>query len=268
MANLINKTFFVGELNIPTNNVNVEPKLDIFIQKYESAFLRGIMGRKLYTAFEAGLIADPQEQRMLNLLFGTNTYDGLISSLSGASLNIIPETTKSLVVGRGNEYDPITGASTVILDPLFVGTPFVFSQRSIGQLVIGTEYTVAGNVLTLLNGAKFLVNDTFFLNKELSFEIAPGVTGVKSIIANYVYFKYINNEESQNVGIGVVVTKTENARRVTGMYRTVSAMHECKQGVEEFFDFIKSSSVYPEFDKKAAHKFYCNEIKGVNTLNI
>ncbi len=53
---LIDKTYFVGELDIAnTSNSNVEARLNLFIQKYEAEFLRTLFGLDLYTAYLAGI---------------------------------------------------------------------------------------------------------------------------------------------------------------------------------------------------------------------
>lgn len=58
---LIDKTYFVGELDIAnTNNANVEARLQWFIDKYEPEFLRLLLGADLYTSYVAGItVVDP-----------------------------------------------------------------------------------------------------------------------------------------------------------------------------------------------------------------
>lgn len=60
MSNLIDHTFFVGELNIPnTDRPDVQERLQYFIRKYEPMFLRQALGEALYGAFSNGLEEEP-----------------------------------------------------------------------------------------------------------------------------------------------------------------------------------------------------------------
>jgi hypothetical protein len=57
---LIDKTYFVGELNIPdTSNAAVVERLDFFIAKYEEQLLRSLLGDALYEAYKAGIEVTP-----------------------------------------------------------------------------------------------------------------------------------------------------------------------------------------------------------------
>lgn len=69
---LIDKTYFVAELNVPNwNTDSVGRLLDAFIDKYEDQFLRYALGLELYTAFQAGLLGTPvMLQRWVDLRDG------------------------------------------------------------------------------------------------------------------------------------------------------------------------------------------------------
>lgn len=59
---LLDKTYFVGEINIPnTSNQSVLERLNFFIAKYEEQLLRALLGDGLYKAYTDGLAAnDPK----------------------------------------------------------------------------------------------------------------------------------------------------------------------------------------------------------------
>jgi len=72
----IDKTYFVGEINIPsTGNASVLERLNFFIAKYEEELLRALLGDGLYVAFKDGIaIADP-DQKWKDLRDGKDYQD-------------------------------------------------------------------------------------------------------------------------------------------------------------------------------------------------
>lgn len=85
MANLIDKTYFVGERNIPnTDQTAVEQRLNHFIAKYEAELLRLLLGYELYKDFTAGLLADPILGKWISLRDGDEyTVDGILYKWDG-----------------------------------------------------------------------------------------------------------------------------------------------------------------------------------------
>lgn len=89
---LIDRTYFVGELNIPnTDQLAVSSLTDLFIEKYEERFLKTALGYSLYKAFKAGLQEMTIAQKWIDLRDGveyvslsgkTIFYRGLISQPS------------------------------------------------------------------------------------------------------------------------------------------------------------------------------------------
>ncbi len=76
MANLIDKDYFVGEINIPdTDKENVVERLNFFITKYEEEVLRNVLGNALYLAFKAGIEATEPEQKWKDLRDGKDYTD-------------------------------------------------------------------------------------------------------------------------------------------------------------------------------------------------
>jgi len=90
---LIDRTYFVGELNIPnTSQAAIGSQVDLFIEKYEDKFLREVLGYTLNKAFQAGVQEMPVAQKWTDLIEGveyisvngkTKYWRGLIDAISG-----------------------------------------------------------------------------------------------------------------------------------------------------------------------------------------
>ena len=81
MENLIDYTYFRGEIKIPNlNSTDKTDSLDIDISVYQKEILMDLLGYQLYTAFEAGLLVDPIDKIWTDLRDGiefTFTFDGV-----------------------------------------------------------------------------------------------------------------------------------------------------------------------------------------------
>jgi hypothetical protein len=91
---LIDRTYFVGELNIPnTSQAAIGSLTDHFIAKYEEEWLREVLGYTLHKAFRAGWQAPSPAQKWTDLVDGveytsnakTKFWRGLVSAVSGES---------------------------------------------------------------------------------------------------------------------------------------------------------------------------------------
>lgn len=70
---LIDATYFVNELDIPGQSNTVDSTgsaLSSFIVKYETRYLKELLGLDLYAEFQAGLLIDPIEQKWIDLRNG------------------------------------------------------------------------------------------------------------------------------------------------------------------------------------------------------
>jgi len=193
---IIDTSFFVGELDIPTNNANVEPALTAFIVKYEKQFLIGLLGYELYLLFKNAISVDPiVDPIYLKLLHGdTYQYKDVVYFWEGF---------KEIIVAPDAQADP------------------------------------------------------------------PVVGKYRSIITNYVYYWWIRNQETKNTGIGVVSTKSENAVKVSGAAKAVRAMSELRTAMHSFILYMKyNNGVYEKFNERVAIKFICDNITGINEMNL
>ena len=66
---IIDKTYFIGEINIPTDNTVYTNKLQVYIDFAQSKYLQKALGYELYKAFIAEL-PTPISDRFTNLLNG------------------------------------------------------------------------------------------------------------------------------------------------------------------------------------------------------
>jgi hypothetical protein len=73
---LIDKTYFVGEINIPdTSTTSVEERLTFFIAKYEDQLLRSLLGHALYAAYTTGIAAETPDSKWTDLRDGKTYTD-------------------------------------------------------------------------------------------------------------------------------------------------------------------------------------------------
>ncbi len=190
--------------------------------------------------------------------FGYST-PSVINSLD--ALNTI-----SVVVGRGQQYDPIAGQSSTIIPAVLVGKDFILERRGVGQLRTD-EYSIVGNVLTLGSGV-FIVNDTFFYKSAtLAINTSTGINK-ESLIANYVYYWYGRNAHTQTGTMGETKTLNENAYVASPALKMSRAWNEMSQWICELVDYLDArKTVYPEWEDQSK---YCmlNTFRPINEFNI
>jgi hypothetical protein len=262
---LIDRSYFAGgELNLPgLNRIEIQENIDLLILKREPELLTYLFGVKMYDDFIQGLGEDPIAQKWTDLLQGV-TYEesagkfkkwrGLVS-VPYSTIGIVDATnTISIIVGRGGTYDPVPGSGSTIIPASLVGKEFTFEQRAFGQL-LPSEYSVAGNVLTLTAPHEFSVDDVYFYKgATLAMNQSTG-DSKESLIANYVYYWYMRKEASQTTTIGEVATKAENATRTNPGAKMARAWNQMVEWVHELYCFLETRrSDYPylvrEYDRK------------------
>jgi len=79
MANLIDITFFVGEINIPnTSKPEIAESLELFIAKYEPEFIRKLFGNEMYASY----LNAPTDPRFTEIINGKDNWRGLVYPIS------------------------------------------------------------------------------------------------------------------------------------------------------------------------------------------
>lgn len=254
---LIDRTYFVGDLNIPnTSTAAIGSLLDWFIEKYEEKFLLDAFGYSLYKAFKAGMQDDPVAQKWTDLIEGveyidcagkTKFWQGLVSQPPSVLNALDAINTITVIVGRGQQYDPAAGQNSTTIPAALVGKEFILEQRGVGQLR-DDEYSINGSTLTLSSGI-FAVNDTYFYKSAtLAINTTTG-TSKQSPIANYVYYWYSRNAHSQTATMGEVKSKNENAVSHSPALKMVRAWNEMSRIIRDLKHFLDAKkSDYPEWE--------------------
>lgn len=271
---LIDATYFRGNINIPnTNDAAVLQRLNWFIENYEEELLKDVLGIDLYNEFIEGLLEDPVDTLWTDLLYGAQyvgidgrAYEwmGLVHDPGGV-LSVGLQGKRTVIVGRGEPYDPVANSSTTTIPPEMVGKQFMFSQRSIGFLDTD-EYTTSGSTLTLSGGRAFSAGDRYYYI-PISLSITSGIGTVKrSLIANYIYYWWMRDQATQSSGVGEVVTKTENSARASGDAKAVVAYNDMCYQLWRMWDFLEVNKLFysayvPDFWTR-------NKYRTINTVNI
>ena len=73
---IIDYTYFVGKINLPTDNANYQNKLQLYIDEVQEKYLIYALGYELYSLFIADL-PTPSAQRFTDLLDGVEYNDSL-----------------------------------------------------------------------------------------------------------------------------------------------------------------------------------------------
>lgn len=273
-VSLIDQTYFQGDLTIAgLDRPSVIERLNLFIEKYEDQFLRDLFGYSMYKALLDGLSEPSVDQRWLDILQGTEyeysgrtrQWRGLVMLAPAQSLTVLPASDQTLIVGRGQLYDPVAGQMTMTLPPDFVGVYFRIERRGTGRLS-SDEYSVVGNLLTLIGMPTWNTNETIFLEKNASLSLGDAGAAPLSPIANYVYWYYQKDITTQTVGLGQVQSKGENSVVVSPVAKMVRAWNEMFEWLTELRRFLDQNySTYPEWDSSQSNwwKFKTQNVFGI-----
>lgn len=274
---LIDRTYFVGELNMPnTSQTAIGGLVDLFIEKYEEQFLNDVLGYSLYKALKAGLQDVPVSQKWTDLIEGveytdinskTRLWRGLVSQPPSV-LNALDAINDIHVrVGRGQPFDPVVATSTTTIPTALVGKDFIIYQRGVGELIPGVDYSVSGSTLTLLSG-QFGVNDWYtYKSATLAINTSTG-TSKASLIANYVYYWYMRNNHTQTASTGETKGKHENADTASMAVKLTRAWNEMSKWICDLVDYLDVKK--DDYSEWADQDVWCMLIKfrPINEFNI
>jgi hypothetical protein len=251
---LVDYTYFFGDLQIgQLSQTSVQDNVSWFIQQYEPEYMEGVLGYMAYKEFTTGIAINPIPSKWTDLIYGaeytdinglTKKWKGFLRPPANSSAIIIGSAQIDIVVGRGRQYDPAVGNTSVTIPPALVGTVFWFFQRGNGFLR-ADEFSISGNQLTLLNGVTFSRSDTYFyFGDQGALGISEGLLK-KSPIANYVYYNWMRNQISNTVGIGEVKTGAVNAHPVSPKYKMMKAWNNMVDDNKSLYDFlVANQSIY------------------------
>lgn len=273
---LIDRTYFVGELNIPnTSQATIGSAVDLFIEQYEDRFLNEVLGYTLYKALKAGLQEMPVAQKWTDLIEGveyTDAYSkvrfwkGLVTQ-APTVLNALDALNPiDVVVGRGQEFDPAPATTSTTIPAALVGKTFIIEKRGVGKL-IASEYSIVGNILTLI-GDQFAVNDVFtYKASTLAINTSTG-TNKKSLIANYVYHWYICNNHTQTATTGENKAVNENSIIANPSLKLVRAWNEMSLWICELVNYLNVKK--DDYTDWANQDVWCmlKKFRAINEFNI
>lgn len=273
---LIDRTYFVVELNIPnTSQVAIGSAVDLFIEQYEDQFLNEVLGYTLSKALKAGLQVAPIAQKWTDLIEGveytdlaskTRFWKGLVTQ-PPAVLNALDALNPiDVVVGRGQLYDPVANTTSTTIPAALVGKTFRFEKRGVGSLIAG-EYSIVGNTLTLI-GDQFAINDVYtYKSATLAINTSTG-TNKKSLIANYVYYWYQRNNHTQTATTGENKAVNENSTAASPALKMVRAWNEMSAWICELVDYLNAKK--DDYTEWADQDVWCmlRKFKTINEFNI
>jgi hypothetical protein len=273
---LIDRTYFVGELNIPNaSQAAIGSEIDLFIEQYEDQLLNEVLGYSLNKAFKAGMQEVPVDQKWTDLIEGIEYTDinskvrfwkGLVTQ-PPTVLNALDALNPiDVVVGRGQLYDPVASTTSTTIPAALVGKTFILEKRGIGKLILG-EYSVVGNILTLIGG-QFAVNDVYtYKAATLAINTTTG-TNKKSLIANYIYYWYQRNNHTQTTTTGEVKPANENSTVASPAIKMVRAWNEMSDWIWELVNYLNSKK--DDYTEWANQDVYCmlRKFKRINEFNI
>lgn len=273
---LIDRTYFVGEINIPnTNQAAIGSAVDLFIEQYEDQFLNDVLGYTLYKALKAGLQVVPVAQKWTDLIEGVEYTDLADKTRKWQGLVTQPPTVLNaldalnpihIVVGRGQLYDPAPTTTSVTIPAALVGKTFLFEKRGVGPLIAG-EYSVVGNTLTLI-GDQFAIDDVYtYKSATLAINTTTG-TNKKSLIANYVYYWYMRNNWTNTATTGEGKPQNENMASVSPALKMVRAWNEMTSWVCDLVDYLNAKK--DDYTEWTDQNIYCmlRKFRPINEFNI
>lgn len=284
---IIDTSYFFGDILIgQLSEQSVQDKVNWFINQYEPEILRGLLGYETYSKLMLALSQGSVEAKWMDLLTGAEyTYQGVLRKWNGllqlpaGSTTINFSNEVNIVVGRGGTYDPAPG-TTAIIPSGFVGKDFVFMQRAYGPMIRRDEsnpkatdnFSVNGNVLTLLNGFVFNMNDTYFYYGENSLTVSNtgSATTKISLIAYYVYYWFQRSQSTTTSGTGEGKTQTQNAIPVSVTDKMASAWNKMVSLNKDLYCFLNAKKdVYTEwYDWAVSDDSNVQFFHPINTFNI
>jgi hypothetical protein len=273
---LIDRTYFVGELNIPnTSQTAIGSAVDLFIEEYEEKLLNDVLGYTLYKALKAGLQVIPIAQKWTDLIEGveytdvnskTKFWKGLVTQPPSVLNALDALNPIDVVVGRGQQYDPTPATTSTMIPAALVGKTFIFERRAFGKLIAG-EYSVSGNTLTLTSG-QFSANDVYtYKSATLTINTSTG-TNKKSLIANYVYYWYTYNNHTQTATTGENKTANENSTIANPSLKLVKAWNDMSEWICELVNYLNARK--DDYTQWADQDAWCmlKKYRPINEFNI
>ena len=248
---LVTPSFFTTpELFIPNiEKPEVSTDLNWFINRYEDEFLDKLLGYDMHLELTQALQLDIVPEKWIDLVQGKGRYKGLIigTSLISSSLNGY-KFKNPVAIEFDQTQGFISGGSTVIV-PDWIGWEPIIEKIGFGTQIKGLNYTFDKDygTWTRLDGT-FEPGERWFVQFQLSASTDPTVAGgpLRSPIANYIYFKWMANANTQTTGVGETSGKVENSTRVGPEHKMVKAWNDMVHMNRDVYRFLRANdTIYP-----------------------
>lgn len=261
---LINNTYFYGPLQLaqltePSNALLLEK----FIAIYEPEILRSVLGYTLYNAFIAGLQEVVVLDKWTDLLYGKEytgkngrltRWNGFVSYTDGLTVGTYtPEDRFYLVDGPGAN-DPASGQAQ-LRDTFLKDKTYRVVERGTGPLKAAVDYSLVN-----VPGGFDLLLHLFELNGVYTAEFtapvplpAPAVVAIanyRSLIANYVYYKYMFDQATVITGSGKKVAAAQNAISTHEQMKEVDAWNQMSYWCNDLLEFLEVNYVTYSFNRE------------------
>lgn len=89
--------------------------------------------------------------------------------------------------------------------------------------------------------------------------------GLKQLIVNYVYFKFIKEQSQFNTGVGIKSINTENSQNTDASFKQVFAFNELVDINCQLYEFITAKN---DETADTYENYTYNEIEKINEFNI
>lgn len=185
------------------------------------------------------------------------------SSYFVGELNI-PNTNKDYILQRLNLF--INKREPELLQDILGYELYkAFSAGTASYDDDGSNSTIEQRWIDLIEGDEYTRYDRLHKWKGLLYE-RDGQP--YSLIANYVYWHWTEDQTTQTVGLGEAAAKAENADRTSPAVKMVNAWNEMSEQICDLIHFLQANTtVYPEWKSGDAHKVL-NKFGKTNTFGI
>lgn len=280
---LIDYTYFFGKLNLPqTGNTEGRTLVNQFIDIYETEYLKKVLGYDLWKAFIAGIAGGTVGSELITngsftgsaagwtlgagWTYGSDKVSftpGAVTELKqtiGAAFTVpicrvsftVGGTIGFVVVSLGRAgtnqvYDAGSGAVTFdgiaesFPGEIIIFTPSPDFNGSIDDVSL-KELATEQRWVDLLNGKEFeYYSRNYFLN---GFKPTSKITP----IANYVYYKYMEERASDNTLAGTATGAVDNNTRVAPLPKMIDAWNSMAEMDKTLWYFLRANKdTYPEW---------------------
>lgn len=279
---IINASYFFGDLTIAQKSDSaVSSSLAWFIDELEPRLLTDLLGYLLYKDFTTGLQQPTVEQKWANLLYGAEytdragiykKYMGLTNSSSGILTSYYWPQDIEVVVGSGETNAPAAGTREYHNADL-VGKSWRVVRKGAGQLSSQEITKVSDGFVMTASPTSWIDGEIFFIQFTAPAPYTVGMDAAepvakKSLIANYVYWHWMENEATNTTGTGEKVAANANAVNASPGQKMVRAWNQMVWWNWELIEFLLSNPTdYPQFTDHYG-RIPMNLIKRQNLFNI